>query len=971
MTPTRRFEGAKVTALIFKEEEIFMKKSEKMFGAIRRIAIIALVAVIGFFVMGCPDGGGDGSDGGYSGPSFLVNNATEFGYVGRGADNPDGYKGWTLSAHYKLANDITLPATGWTPIGNSAGPFTGRFDGDNKTISMGSSTFNLPAIDEFGLFGRTNGAAIKDLTINVMGTVSVYFENITAPRYAVAGILVSRMDKTVIDGVTVSGSGSITGYFNENGITIPIDGGTDGGSLRVGGIVGRINDTTTNSSKITNSSSSININATITGNYASVYSGGIVGTITLPDTRTSLVTVIDNCNYTGDSSIQNNGYNAWFGGITGQQDYFSRIEKCWAAGNFTVNSNAAWVGGIAARQRNSSALNQCYFASGTVNGQTTGQRVIVGGICGETREGNSTISQCFSSGEVRGYSVSNTSYAGGIVGYNRVGTVQNCFSTGPVSSYGGAPSGSNDTMLGGIAGRNGDGNTSSSGSISNCYALGQLTAGSATANVVHCNAGGIAGFNDYGSIRNCAAIIPNVIINGSGNKHWISLLVTGGAGTLANNVSNSTATESNGLDGQGYPNSTFVKNATIYQSTLQWDFSSVWTWSTSAYSYPILKWMPANSTPGSYDPGDVSGPAVPNGSAGVTVNAQNKLAINAPVTYIFKYTTNDVWSRESASGVSAGAAGYTVAGEDFQETDVTLAGSLVSGAMNFTVDIKPALLFPASAIPDLPASAVTSGSSVKIGFLSLMAQNISGDTIYPPDFYDLKLFVNPRAQQISTNYWELYRDEEYSFVYSEGDVTISGTIPGSNPVAVDIVLHQGWNVICETYATGSDITISAKSKAVPSNAVWVLDPNEYGRNEIPTTWRGTYRSSDAATFTMYNNYGTYANWTGVLLNGTIDKLSVGPGGKVSAAGMGEIGDWVYVTADGARIGFIYNYPGYPQAGRTYTISLGQEAHNEYNKMTTTGEGGIVLNFSGLTIATVGTAFVQGGNIITFWFGGGK
>ena len=56
---------------------------------------------------------------------FLVHDETELYMVGRGANNPAGYEDWTLSAHYKLTENINLlaPAQGssnWIPIGTNS-----------------------------------------------------------------------------------------------------------------------------------------------------------------------------------------------------------------------------------------------------------------------------------------------------------------------------------------------------------------------------------------------------------------------------------------------------------------------------------------------------------------------------------------------------------------------------------------------------------------------------------------------------------------------------------------------------------------------------------------------------------------------------------------------------------------------------------------------------------------------------------
>ncbi|MCL2281845.1 MAG: hypothetical protein FWC26_00835, partial [Fibromonadales bacterium] len=80
-------------------------------------------------------------------------------------NNPVNFSGKTIL----LANDIDLGEKSWTPIGNStACTFQGIFDGQSHVIS------GLHVSDAYyaGLFGRVNGAEIKDVGVSgdVYGT---------------------------------------------------------------------------------------------------------------------------------------------------------------------------------------------------------------------------------------------------------------------------------------------------------------------------------------------------------------------------------------------------------------------------------------------------------------------------------------------------------------------------------------------------------------------------------------------------------------------------------------------------------------------------------------------------------------------------------------------------------------------------------------------------------------------------------
>ena len=115
-----------------------------------------------------------------------------------------------LAAHYKLEADIDLstwietnsPKTGWQPIGTSATPFTGNFDGnghaiENIWISMDS--------ENVGFFGVVGGnVTIKRLAIiiadgkRITGTSNVGI--LTGLSTAVEGNKQTRIEEVYVAG---------------------------------------------------------------------------------------------------------------------------------------------------------------------------------------------------------------------------------------------------------------------------------------------------------------------------------------------------------------------------------------------------------------------------------------------------------------------------------------------------------------------------------------------------------------------------------------------------------------------------------------------------------------------------------------------------------------------------------------------------------------------------------------------------
>jgi len=129
-------------------------------------------------------------------------------------DNVDGYS----TASVKLLKNVDLAGVTWTPIGTSAHPFSGTFDGNNKTISNLKSSTDTTS---FGLFNYVAGSTIiKDFTV---------FANIksTANNSNVAAIYAHCDDanaNVIVEGITVNGS--ITGTKYVAGLIAQHDKGT-------------------------------------------------------------------------------------------------------------------------------------------------------------------------------------------------------------------------------------------------------------------------------------------------------------------------------------------------------------------------------------------------------------------------------------------------------------------------------------------------------------------------------------------------------------------------------------------------------------------------------------------------------------------------------------------------------------------------------------------------------------------------
>lgn len=242
-----------------------------------------------------------------------------------------------------LDNDIALTGIEWTPIGTESRPYTGTFDGNNKTI--------------------------RGLEINQSGTDNV----------GLIGYLGSegKVQNVVLANISVSGANYVGGIAGQTDGTVEncSVNGTVTGQNQTGGIVGR------NFSTIYGCSAE----GTVTGN---INVGGISG-LCVPnyDTGTgSLIgSTIDGCHSTaavsGISSV---------GGVLGNLGNNSFLMACYSTGKVTVTStDGSFVGGVVGIN-SQGTVTGCYHATGEITSLGGGR---IGGIVGENYIG--TVAACY------------------------------------------------------------------------------------------------------------------------------------------------------------------------------------------------------------------------------------------------------------------------------------------------------------------------------------------------------------------------------------------------------------------------------------------------------------------------------------------------------------------------------------------------------------------------------------------------
>ena len=224
---------------------------------------------------------------------------------------------YPLDGLYILLEDVSLQGQTWTPIGTAEEPFTGVFNGNNKTID--GLTLSYPEMNA-GLFG-VNSGSVKN--------VELTNTSVTSAHTFVGGI--AGQNNGLIDNCHVQ-SGTISSTGNDM-VADRVTGEVRNGGSRVGGICGQNND----GGIIQNCTNEVEV----TAGYRLV--GGICGYSQGGD--------INNCENRG--AIQGT---LQIGGITGDSEgldinNISYVRNCKNYGNVTQitgteNPETASIGGI-------------------------------------------------------------------------------------------------------------------------------------------------------------------------------------------------------------------------------------------------------------------------------------------------------------------------------------------------------------------------------------------------------------------------------------------------------------------------------------------------------------------------------------------------------------------------------------------------------------------------------------------------
>jgi hypothetical protein len=508
-----------------------MKFSNKPFIFFR--AVLSLAVLLAAVFTGCEQPGGVSLP-----PSISIGGAGELAKIGADAAYP-------LNGNYTLTANLTL--ADWTPIGTAAAPFNGTFDGGGHTITItGFNPAALAASPHAGLFGFIRNGTVR--RIQLSGTM-----NVSRDADLFAGGVAGRLENS-----------SLLDIVSD----MVMDAETLSGPVYAGGLAGFGRNLTI--SRCTGTGA---VNAEGRGHNSSV--GGIAGYLAqsaVSDCRAGgdvRLEAGDASDPSGDSYL----YMIYAGGLAGYTGDKSRTEKSYATGAVYAKAPYPYAGGLVG------------YNYGDPSGAVEG----------------SVVAACYASGGVTAESTKNgLPYAGGLAGYNSRGArLEDSYATGDVK----AQTDSKSAWAGGIAG-----SCAASAVISRCYARGKVEAVTGSYGLASPQpgggdgalAGGIAGYVYYSAdtiVGNCAALNNFISASGGGTPygvHRIAGRIDASPPQILNNIGStaisyiaapSADAAPNGLDGAD----TAAQPAqTVYQTTLGWDFTSVWKMNGG---YPVLQWQ--------------------------------------------------------------------------------------------------------------------------------------------------------------------------------------------------------------------------------------------------------------------------------------------------------------------------------------------------------------------------------------------
>lgn len=336
---------------------------------------------------------------------------------------------------FELDNDINAYDTrswnngaGWSPIGSSATPFTGDFDGNGYSIS-GLYRLNSYTGDDtlyFGFFGRTLNNTIENLKLN---NVRYYTSasSYSSPATYIGGV-VAKAENSNIFNLSLS-YGEIEPYS------------TNSENLYLGGLIGYASN-----SNVSYCNSNIPLNGQ---GRLRTYVGGLIGHFS--------GNTVSHCYFNNNIECSYNNFGADIdlkvGGLIGVNEN-GKIEYCYVNSNSIIcyGGDPTLVGGLVGENQDS--ILNCYSKVNQIYASAKGvyrSKAYAGGISGLNSKFISNSYAVIKRIETRTEAIYNGyCYMGGIAGDNYTnGVIESCIYNSEVysSTYDGNNSGNNNQTV--------------------------------------------------------------------------------------------------------------------------------------------------------------------------------------------------------------------------------------------------------------------------------------------------------------------------------------------------------------------------------------------------------------------------------------------------------------------------------------------------------------------------------------------
>ncbi len=284
-------------------------------------------------------------------------------------------KNSTEALYFKLASDIDLEGTEWTPIGTLNVPFNGAFDGAGYTVR----NLKITTPQEYsGFFGVVEEADISRLSIENM---TIDFEHSSLSKIYAGLLFASALKKDT--------NAELTNTFSEICVSGNINITRKSGAVTAGGIAGRM-EVKTGNYIIKNCISLANIN--VVSENRNAYVGGIVGAMT---DNSSYEMSVEKSYYYGYCSAKADNKNVYVGGIAGyiwsngpysgwysddatlySSDIEYSIKNCFAGGSVYASGSESNtnIGRIHGAENQSATIKNCaYIETQTISAAEAGE----------------------------------------------------------------------------------------------------------------------------------------------------------------------------------------------------------------------------------------------------------------------------------------------------------------------------------------------------------------------------------------------------------------------------------------------------------------------------------------------------------------------------------------------------------------------------------------------------------------------